>query len=314
MKCIQHVDGTPLDGRILRACFGTTKYCNAFLKYQPCNNPDCLYLHDIGRDNDSFTKEEMLAHYGSKGQGTKQQSFQEATRAASGTSTTERAPTLERASSLTSIPAPLTPAVRVPPPRMSTPPPPAGPPPPGCARCGPAREAGDRRRTRARWACSEDPPRELARKRARRAARRTLVRRPPRRRPRMVSRCRSRVRLRASRYPLVPRRNLRRRRARRPHRRWRCQWVILFRTRCSQTLSIRASISIRAPFFASTPARRNRRRRRSNRALLDSVSHLKPNLRVSARFHTVRQVSRGESHSFARCCRVRTCAARVSKV
>ena len=44
MKCIQHVDGTPLDGRILRACFGTTKYCNAFLKYQPCNNPDCLYL------------------------------------------------------------------------------------------------------------------------------------------------------------------------------------------------------------------------------------------------------------------------------
>ena len=135
-----------------------------------------------------------------------------------------------------------------------------------------------------------------------------------RRRPRMVSRCRSRVRLRASRCPLVPRRNLRRRRARRPHRRWRCQWVILFRTRCSQTLSIRASISIRAPFFASTPARRSRRRRRSNRALLDSVSHLKPNLRVSARFHTVRQVSRGESHSFARCCRVRTCAARVSKV
>ncbi|ABO98678.1 predicted protein, partial [Ostreococcus lucimarinus CCE9901] len=59
MQCIQHIDGTPLDGRILRACFGTTKYCNAFLKYQPCNNPDCLYLHDIGRDNDSFTKEEM---------------------------------------------------------------------------------------------------------------------------------------------------------------------------------------------------------------------------------------------------------------
>ena len=136
MKCIQHVDGTPLDGRILRACFGTTKYCNAFLKYQPCNNPDCLYLHDIGRDNDSFTKEEMLAHYGSKGQGTKQQSFQEATRAASGTSTTERAPTLERASSLTSIPAPLTPAVRVPPPRMSTPPPPAGPPPPNAVGVG----------------------------------------------------------------------------------------------------------------------------------------------------------------------------------
>jgi CCR4-NOT transcription complex subunit 4 len=136
MQCIQHVDGTPLDGRILRACFGTTKYCNAFLKYQPCNNPDCLYLHDIGRDNDSFTKEEMLAHYGSKGQGTKHQSFQEATRAASGTLTTERAPTLERTSSLSSIPAPLTAAIRVPPPRMSTPPPPSGPPPPNAIGVG----------------------------------------------------------------------------------------------------------------------------------------------------------------------------------
>ena len=134
MQCIQHIDGTPLDGRILRACFGTTKYCNAFLKYQPCNNPDCLYLHDIGRDNDSFTKEEMLAHYG-----TKHQSFQEATRAMPTTGGVEAsAPTLPRTSSLTSIPAPLPGASRVPAPRMPPPPPPppAGPPPPSAIGVG----------------------------------------------------------------------------------------------------------------------------------------------------------------------------------
>ncbi|ACO70426.1 predicted protein, partial [Micromonas commoda] len=60
-RCIKGVDGTTLDGKVLRACFGTTKYCNAFLRYQQCSNPDCLYLHDMGSDNDSFTKEEMLA-------------------------------------------------------------------------------------------------------------------------------------------------------------------------------------------------------------------------------------------------------------
>jgi hypothetical protein len=32
----------------VKACFGTTKYCNAFLKGLPCNNPECLYLHDLG--------------------------------------------------------------------------------------------------------------------------------------------------------------------------------------------------------------------------------------------------------------------------
>jgi len=33
---------------MVRACFGTTKYCNAFLKGVPCNNMDCLYLHAVG--------------------------------------------------------------------------------------------------------------------------------------------------------------------------------------------------------------------------------------------------------------------------
>lgn len=38
--------GSP--GRVVRACLGTTKYCNAFLKGVPCNSKDCLYLHSVG--------------------------------------------------------------------------------------------------------------------------------------------------------------------------------------------------------------------------------------------------------------------------
>lgn len=83
-----------------RACFGTTKYCRAwlrnmvcedifsayfnkilfflfkgclinflleaqriFLLMQTCNNPDCLYLHDVGCQEDSFTKDEVISAY-----------------------------------------------------------------------------------------------------------------------------------------------------------------------------------------------------------------------------------------------------------
>jgi CCR4-NOT transcription complex subunit 4 len=66
LRCIQAVNGFVLDGRQLRACFGTTKYCHAWLKSMPCNNPDCLYLHDIGTQEDSFTKEEMVSPCTSK--------------------------------------------------------------------------------------------------------------------------------------------------------------------------------------------------------------------------------------------------------
>ncbi|CEG45302.1 rna recognition motif-containing protein [Plasmopara halstedii] len=57
--CIVAIDGYYLDGSLLRASFGTTKYCNFFLRNMQCNNPECLYLHELGDDDDSFTKEEM---------------------------------------------------------------------------------------------------------------------------------------------------------------------------------------------------------------------------------------------------------------
>ncbi|GFZ13189.1 RNA binding (RRM/RBD/RNP motifs) family protein [Actinidia rufa] len=45
------------------ACFGTTKYCHAWLRNMPCSNPDCLYLHEIGSQEDSFTKDEIISAY-----------------------------------------------------------------------------------------------------------------------------------------------------------------------------------------------------------------------------------------------------------
>jgi len=44
---------------LLRAAFGTTKYCTYFLKNTACTNPDCMYLHELGDETASFTKEEM---------------------------------------------------------------------------------------------------------------------------------------------------------------------------------------------------------------------------------------------------------------
>ncbi|XP_021690314.2 uncharacterized protein LOC110671981 isoform X2 [Hevea brasiliensis] len=63
VRCIQSVHGFVLDGRSLKACFGTTKYCHAWLRNVPCTNPDCLYLHEIGSQEDSFTKDEIISAY-----------------------------------------------------------------------------------------------------------------------------------------------------------------------------------------------------------------------------------------------------------
>ncbi|KAK1369168.1 hypothetical protein POM88_035260 [Heracleum sosnowskyi] len=63
VRCIQSVHGYTLEGRPLRACFGTTKYCHAWLRSLPCINPDCLYLHETGTQEDSFTKDEIISAY-----------------------------------------------------------------------------------------------------------------------------------------------------------------------------------------------------------------------------------------------------------
>ncbi|KAM0067244.1 putative transcription factor C2H2 family [Helianthus debilis subsp. tardiflorus] len=63
VRSIQSVHGFVLEGRPLRACFGTTKYCHAWLRSMPCTNPDCLYLHEFGSQEDSFTKDETISEY-----------------------------------------------------------------------------------------------------------------------------------------------------------------------------------------------------------------------------------------------------------
>ncbi|XP_055810145.1 uncharacterized protein LOC129880151 isoform X2 [Solanum dulcamara] len=61
IQCIQSVHGFVLEGMYLRASFGTAKYCHAWLRNTPCNNPSCLYLHSLGADEDSFGKDEVAA-------------------------------------------------------------------------------------------------------------------------------------------------------------------------------------------------------------------------------------------------------------
>jgi hypothetical protein len=60
-NCINCVNGAWLEGKLLRASHGTTKYCAYFLRGEVCNTVDCLYLHEIGVKKDSFTKESMAA-------------------------------------------------------------------------------------------------------------------------------------------------------------------------------------------------------------------------------------------------------------
>ncbi|WUR02172.1 CCR4-NOT transcription complex subunit 4 [Vairimorpha necatrix] len=57
--CIQEVDESILDSKILKCTYGTTKYCSFFLKNVPCQNNECMYLHDYRPQKDLLSKEEM---------------------------------------------------------------------------------------------------------------------------------------------------------------------------------------------------------------------------------------------------------------
>ncbi|KAA6413539.1 MAG: CCR4-NOT core complex subunit Not4 [Lasallia pustulata] len=58
-SCIAAVDGSQNGDRVLRAQYGTTKYCSAFLRNEPCNNRNCMFLHETGEDNDSFSRQDL---------------------------------------------------------------------------------------------------------------------------------------------------------------------------------------------------------------------------------------------------------------
>lgn len=65
-RAITSVDGAPSPsggGDVMRASYGTTKYCIAFLRNVACTNNGCLDLHDWGDEKDCFTKEDLSTLY-----------------------------------------------------------------------------------------------------------------------------------------------------------------------------------------------------------------------------------------------------------
>lgn len=67
LACILALDGVFLENRNIRASYGTSKYCSAFIKNVRCNNPECTYLHEMGSPEDTFTKQEIQAGYVTSG-------------------------------------------------------------------------------------------------------------------------------------------------------------------------------------------------------------------------------------------------------
>ncbi|GMT24378.1 hypothetical protein PFISCL1PPCAC_15675 [Pristionchus fissidentatus] len=61
LRAVQGVQNALVDGRVVKASLGTTKYCSSFLRSQACYKPECMYLHEMADADISFTKEDMHA-------------------------------------------------------------------------------------------------------------------------------------------------------------------------------------------------------------------------------------------------------------
>ena len=59
---ILSLDDTMIDNHLIRASFGTTKYCAFFLKGKECNNKDCVFLHKIADDNDIIKRGDLISN------------------------------------------------------------------------------------------------------------------------------------------------------------------------------------------------------------------------------------------------------------
>lgn len=58
-KCILAVHNSQNGDRVLKAQLGTTKYCSAWLKNEKCGNPGCMFLHEQGDEEDSYTRQDL---------------------------------------------------------------------------------------------------------------------------------------------------------------------------------------------------------------------------------------------------------------
>ncbi|KAF2860606.1 hypothetical protein K470DRAFT_294903 [Piedraia hortae CBS 480.64] len=59
--CIAAVNGTRNNDRLLRAQFGTTKYCSAYLRGEQCQNRHCMFLHEAGEASESYSRADLSA-------------------------------------------------------------------------------------------------------------------------------------------------------------------------------------------------------------------------------------------------------------
>ncbi|EAU33175.1 conserved hypothetical protein [Aspergillus terreus NIH2624] len=57
--CIAAVDGSVNGDRVLRAQYGTTKYCSSFLRNEQCHNRNCTFLHETGEESESYSRQDL---------------------------------------------------------------------------------------------------------------------------------------------------------------------------------------------------------------------------------------------------------------
>lgn len=58
-RCIQAVNGSQNGDRVLKAQLGTTKYCSSWLRGEQCTNRQCMFLHEQGEEEDSYTRQDL---------------------------------------------------------------------------------------------------------------------------------------------------------------------------------------------------------------------------------------------------------------
>ncbi|KAI5181741.1 CCR4-NOT transcription complex subunit 4 [Nematocida sp. AWRm80] len=59
VNAIREMNDFRMGDKTVRCTFGTTKYCSFFLRGIKCTNEGCLYLHEKGRKEDSFSRDQM---------------------------------------------------------------------------------------------------------------------------------------------------------------------------------------------------------------------------------------------------------------
>ena len=59
---ILSLDNTKIDNHLIRASFGTTKYCSYYLKGIECSNKECLFLHRKAEENDIIKRGDLTSN------------------------------------------------------------------------------------------------------------------------------------------------------------------------------------------------------------------------------------------------------------